>query len=50
MPAGSCNVADATGTCVIQHTNCLELSQPECGCDGKTHRNSCYVTVRPRTS
>jgi Kazal-type serine protease inhibitor domain len=42
MPAGSCNVADATGTCVVQHTNCLTLSQPECGCDGKTYRNSCY--------
>jgi hypothetical protein len=42
MPAGSCNVADATGTCVIQHTNCLTNSQPECGCDGKTYRNSCY--------
>jgi len=42
MPAGSCNVSDTTGTCVIQHTNCLELLQTECGCDGKTYRNSCY--------
>jgi hypothetical protein len=42
MPAGSCNVADATGTCVFQHTNCLTNSQPECGCNGKTYRNSCY--------
>jgi hypothetical protein len=42
MPAGSCNVSDATGTCVVQHTNCLTNSQPECGCDGKTYRNSCY--------
>jgi Kazal-type serine protease inhibitor domain len=42
MPAGSCNVSDTTGTCVVQHTNCLTNSQPECGCDGKTYRNSCY--------
>ena len=42
VPAGSCNVSAATGTCVVQHTNCLTLSQPECGCNGKTYRNSCY--------
>ena len=41
LPAGSCNLSDAAGICLVQHANCLDISQPECGCDGKTYRNSC---------
>jgi hypothetical protein len=43
LPAGSCNLSDAAGICLVQHANCLDdIHQPECGCDGKTYRNSCY--------
>jgi hypothetical protein len=39
LPVGSCNVADATGTCVLA-SQCSSL--PACGCDGKTYPTDCY--------
>ena len=47
MPTGSCNVADATGTCVAKGTssNCpafIIAPEPACGCDGITYYDDCY--------
>jgi hypothetical protein len=41
-PAGSCNEPEGSGTCAIKPQVCSTLSQPVCGCDGKTYPNDCY--------
>jgi hypothetical protein len=50
MPAGSCKVADATGTCVVKVKagSCPVFAvapQPACGCDGKTYYDDCERQV-----
>ena len=40
-PVGSCNVADATGTCVAKTQVCPAVYQPVCGCDGKAYPSDC---------
>jgi hypothetical protein len=41
-PAGSCNEPEGSGNCAIKPQVCSTLSQPVCGCDGKTYPNDCY--------
>ena len=40
--AGSCNVSDATGTCVANvGVGCTTIYQPACGCNGHTYPSDC---------
>ena len=46
LQAGSCNVSDATGTCVLNvGVGCITIDQPVCGCNGHTYPSDCYRQV-----
>ena len=40
-PTGQCFAPPVGGTCTRVPTQCIALSQPVCGCDGRTYRNNC---------
>jgi hypothetical protein len=43
--AGFCDVADMTGTCVVQPQGCTADWNPVCGCNGTTYSNDCERQV-----
>lgn len=36
-----CGSTTGSGTCQSRPNNCTGISDPVCGCDGKTHSNAC---------
>jgi hypothetical protein len=40
-PDATCGFADATGVCKLVPLTCGKQTEPVCGCDGQTYRNSC---------
>ena len=40
-----CDWADATGVCTPRPQVCPEISQPVCGCNGKTYGNECEANA-----
>jgi hypothetical protein len=43
--AQACGAADATGVCVPRAMGCPAIYMPVCGCDDKTHGNSCEAAM-----
>jgi hypothetical protein len=42
-PPRSCHADQAEGRCTVRPQVCPQISQPICGCDGKTYANTCVA-------
>lgn len=45
QPGAACGETDHPGHCMVAPEMCPEIFQPVCGCDGKTHPNSCQAAA-----
>ena len=45
FPPGTCDDASVLGICVVVPSDCPEVWEPVCGCDGVTYANVCFADM-----